>query len=84
MPTSILAPTFRKEIEDIIIIGADEYYLGCQLKKAQVFAISIKDLEFQAEKKAKPETNPNIVVSEEYYNLLDVCSEKNIDTFPFY
>lgn len=38
---------------DISIIGANIYYTACKLKKAQVFTISIKDLEYQVEKKFK-------------------------------
>ena len=66
MPTSILAPTFGKDVEDIAIIDADACHLACQLKGAQVFAISIRALEFQAEKKASSEANPKTIVLEEY------------------
>ena len=48
LSNSTLALTFGKNIEDIAIIGANVYCLACQLKKTQVFAISIRDLEFQA------------------------------------
>ena len=46
LPTSILAPIFGKNVENVAIIGADAYCLACQLKGAQVFAIFIKNLEF--------------------------------------
>ena len=82
LPISTLAPTFGKDIEDVAIIGADAYRLACQLKGAQVFAISMRDLEFQAEKEARPETNPKTVVPEEYHDLLDVFSKKDSDTLP--
>ena len=62
------------------MIGADAYHLACQLKGAQVFAICIRNLEFQVEKKARPETNPKTVVPEEYHDLLDVFSKKDSDT----
>ena len=55
LPTSILAPTFQKDVKDVAIIGVDAYCLACQLKGVQVFAISIRDIEFQAEKEARPE-----------------------------
>ena len=42
----------------------------------------MKDLEFQAEKEARPETNPKTVVPEEYHDLLDVFSKKDSDTLP--
>ena len=40
----------------------------------------MKDLEYQAEKEARPETNLRSVVLEEYHNLLDVFSKKNSNT----
>ena len=82
MPTSILAPTFRKDVKDVAMIDANAYYLACQLKWAQIFAIFIRDLEFQAEKKARPEINPKTVVSKEYHSFLDVLLKKNSDTLP--
>ena len=33
-PTSILAPTFGKDVEDVAMIGTDAYCLACQLKEA--------------------------------------------------
>ena len=43
---SKLAPIFGKNVKNIVIIGANAYCLACQLKKTQVFTISIKNLEF--------------------------------------
>ena len=40
--TSILG---TKEV-DIVMIGADAYCTACKLKGAQIFAISIRDLEY--------------------------------------
>ena len=62
------------------MIGADTYCAACKLERAQVFTVSIKDLEYQAKKGAMPETNLRNIVLEEYHNLLDVFSEKNSDT----
>ena len=45
LPNSTLALTFRKSVEDVTMIGVDAYCLACQLKEAQVFAISIRDVE---------------------------------------
>ena len=56
--------------------------MACKLKEAQVFVIFMKDLEYQAEKEARPETNPRIIISEEYYNFLDMFSKKDSDMFP--
>ena len=55
------------------------YRFVCQLKKAQVFAIFIKNLEFKAEKEARPETNLKTIVLEKYYDFLDVFLKKNSD-----
>lgn len=38
------------------MIDVNTYYVTCKLKEAQVFTISMKNLEFQVAKKAKPET----------------------------
>lgn len=56
----------------IVIIGADSYRIVCKLKKAQVFAISIRELGDKAKKEARSETNPKKIVLEEYYDLLDI------------
>lgn len=49
------------------------------LKRAQIFAILIKDLKFQVIKKAKLETNLKNIILKKYYNLLDVFSKKDLD-----
>ena len=67
---------------DIAMIGADAYRAACRLKEAQVFAVSLKDLQYQAEKEARAETDPKSVVPEEYHDFLDVFSKKNSDTLP--
>ena len=38
---------------DITMISANVYYATCYLKKAQVFAILMKDIEYQAEKEVR-------------------------------
>lgn len=50
-----------KEV-NIAMIGANAYCMACKLKKTQIFAASIRDLENQAEKEARPETDPKSVV----------------------
>lgn len=42
----------------------------------------MRNLEYQAKKETRPETNPKIVVLEKYHNLLNVFSKKNSDIFP--
>lgn len=41
-PETILA---TKEV-NVTMIDMDTYYIACKLKRAQVFAISMKDLEY--------------------------------------
>ena len=67
-----------KEI-DIIMINANTYCTACKLKSAQVFAISMRNLKYQAEKETRSETDPRYIVSEEYHNLLNIFSKKNSD-----
>ena len=81
---SRLAPTFRKNVENVAMISADAYCLAYQLKEAQVFAISIKNLKFLAEKKARPEINLKTIVLKKYYNFSNVFLKKNSDTPPFH
>ena len=47
---------------DIAIIGADSYCAAYCIKKTQVFAVSIKDIQYQAKKKAKAETDLKSVI----------------------
>ena len=67
---------------DIAIIGADAYCAACRLKGAQVFVVSMRDIQYQAVKEDRAETNPTSVVPQEYHNFLDVFSKKNLDTLP--
>lgn len=48
---STFISTFNTDIVNVVIIDVDIYSLAWKLKKAQVFAVSIKNLEFQAKKK---------------------------------
>ncbi len=65
---------------DIAMIGADAYRVNCHLKRVQVFAVSMRDIQYQAEKEARAETDPKSVVPQEYHDFLDVFSKKNSDT----
>ena len=67
---------------DIVMIGADAYRVACKFKRAQVFVVFMRDLEYQAEKEAKPETNSRNIILGEYHDLLDVFSIKNSNIFP--
>ena len=65
---------------DIAMIGADAYCTAGCLKRAQVFIISMRDIQYQAKKKARAETNLTSVVSQKYYDFLDIFSKKDSDT----
>ncbi len=69
---------------DIAIIGADIYRGTCRLKRTQVFVISMRDIQYQAEKKAKAKTDLKSVVPQKYHDILDVFSKKDLDTLPPY
>ena len=66
---------------DIAMIGTDAYCTACCLKKVQVFALSMRDIQYQAKKEAKAETDLKSVVSQKYHDFLNVFSKKNSDTF---
>lgn len=44
----------------------------------------MKNLEYQAEKDARPEINLENIILKEYHNFLNVFSKKNSDTFFFH
>ena len=81
IPTTKTSEPKAKDI-DIAMIGADAYRAACHLKGAQVFAVSMRDIQYQAEKEARAETNPKSVVPQEYHDFLDVFSKKDLDTLP--
>ncbi len=80
MPILSWIPKIDTKEVDVIMIGVDAYYAACRLKRAQVFAISMRDLEYQAKKEARPKTDSKSIVPEEYHDLLDVFSKKNSNT----
>ena len=57
---------------DIAMISVDAYCAACFLKRAQVFGISMRDIQYQAKKDARVETNPISIVPQEYHNFLDI------------
>ena len=46
LPIATLLLIFEKDVEDVAMISANVYGLVCQLKRAQVFAIFIKNLKY--------------------------------------
>ena len=68
-----------KPINLVFIGGAPFTYLTKQ-KDVEIFAISMRNIEYQLEKATKTLTDPKTVVSEEYHEFLDVFSKKASDT----
>ena len=60
------------------------YCISWKLKKAQVFAVFMRDLKYQAEKEAKPKTDLKNIVQNEYHYLFDVFFKKNSDILFLY
>lgn len=64
VPISVITTSKSKTKDiDIAIIGADAYCVVCSLKKPQVFAVLMKDIQYQTEKKARAETDQKSVVA---------------------
>ncbi len=66
------------------MINANTYQVACGLKKAAVFALSMKDLDYQLKKRVEAETNSKNLILEEYHNSLVVFSNKDSDNLPHY
>ena len=49
-------------------------------QKAEISAISMRDIEYQLNKATKPLTDPKTVVPAEYHDFLDVFSKEASDT----
>ncbi len=81
IPATIKSEPKAKDI-DIAMIGADAYRAACCLKAAQMFAVSMRDIQYQAEKEARVEIDPKSVIPQEYHDFLDVFSKKDSDTLP--
>ena len=82
LPVPISAiKTLKSKAQNIYIamIDADTYRIACCIKKAQVFTVYITDIQYQAEKEAKAETNTKSIILQEYYNLFDIFSKKDSD-----
>lgn len=47
---------------EIAMISANIYYIICFFKKAQALAISIRDIQYQVEKKVRAKTNPKSIL----------------------
>ena len=67
-----------KPLELAIISAAPFQYLTKQ-KNVKIFAVSMRDLEYQLNKAEKPIIDPVTVVPECYHEFLDVFSKKALD-----
>ena len=65
------------------MIGANAYHATCKLKKTQVFAVFMKNLDYQVEKEARLETDLRSIVPEKYHDFLDLFSKKTLIYFSF-
>ena len=66
------------------MIEVDTYCATYCLKRAQVFAISMRDIQYHAKKEARIETDSKNVVLQKYHDFFDIFSKKDIDTPPLY
>ena len=74
---TIKKSSFKTQDINIVIISANIYYTTCYLKKAQVFAISIKDIQYQVKKKAEAKINLKNILLKEYYDFLIFFQRQN-------
>ena len=64
---------------DLAFIGGAPF-MRLAKKKAEIFAISMRDIKYQLNKEAKPVTDPKTDVPPEYHDFLDVFSKDVSDT----
>lgn len=62
------------------MIGAAPFNMLAKGKKAEIYAISMRDIEYQLNKQTKPVTDPKTIVPEEYHDFIDVFSKQDSDT----
>lgn len=77
LPILRLISSLDNSVVEVTIIGSDAYYITCKLKKVKVFAIFIKDLEFQAAREAKLETNLKSIIPDKVVSWFFKCVFKN-------
>ena len=71
----------NKPLDLAFIGGAPFMHLTKSKKqKAEIFAISMRDIEYQFNKRTKPPTDPKTVVPAEYHDFFDVFSKDISDT----
>lgn len=81
---STLTQSVYNILVDILMIDVNVYCTTFKLKGAQIFAVSMGDLEFQITKEVKFEIDLKKVILKECYNLLDIFLKKQSNIFPLY
>ena len=79
--------SWRKDAEseealDIAMIGADPFNVLTKQKDVEIFAVSLRDINFELAKGEKPITDPKTIVPPEYHDFLDVFSKEKADELP--
>lgn len=84
LPIPIQVSALNTKEIDIIIIGSDTYCTASKLKKTQIFAVLIKNQEYQIDNEDRLKTDPRFVVSMKHHNFLDIFSQKNLNILLLY
>lgn len=75
-------PSFDGRGPQICQIGAAAFERLSRKKTVEIFAISMKDIQDELDKRAKPITDPKSKLIPELYPWLDVFSKEEADTLP--
>ena len=65
---------------DLVFIGGALFTYFVKQKDVEIFAISMRDIEYQLKKATKTPTDPKTVVPEEYHKFLNIFSKEASDT----
>lgn len=66
------------------MIDANAYCITYKLKKPRVFAVFMKDLEYQANKNDKSRINLKVIVPKKQHDFLNIFFKKDSDIFFLY
>lgn len=66
------------------MIEAKAYYVVYYVKKVQVFVISLKNFQYQAEKEVKIVTDLKSIILKKYHDFLNIFLKENLNTFLTY
>ena len=64
---------------DIAIIGTYISFAVCHLKEAQIFVISMKNIQYQAKNKVRAEINSKSIIPKKYHDFLNIFLKKKSD-----